>query len=308
MRKVIGIGETVTDIIIRNGVPQQMVCGGSTLNSMVTLGRCGLCPSFVSEVGNDRLGQQTKSFLADNGVDSTYVLMAQDKKSKLSLAFLDANNDADYTFYQDAKPDTFPKKLPNICRNDVVVYGSYYALNPAFHSSLSTYLHMAKEAGALIYYDVNFRPTYLPQLHSLQAHIDDNLSLASMVRGSDEDFRNIFGTDSATEIYSKVHAKCGVLVITRGTKGVDVITPSLMAHYDVAKVDVVSTIGAGDTFNAGVALSIIAQGISESQLATLPQSSWDKIIQTATQLSAEVCGSTDNYISKATGQSLRLCK
>ena len=96
MRKIIGIGETVLDILFKDGVPVKAVPGGSTFNSMISLGRMGLNVSFISEVGNDRVGEMILKALEDSGVDASSVCSFSDGKSPLSLAFLNNNNDAEY--------------------------------------------------------------------------------------------------------------------------------------------------------------------------------------------------------------------
>ena len=58
MRKVIGIGETVFDIIFRNRQPEVAIPGGSTFNAIVSLGRCGINTSFISEAGDDIIGEE----------------------------------------------------------------------------------------------------------------------------------------------------------------------------------------------------------------------------------------------------------
>ena len=67
MRKVIGIGETVLDIIFKDNQPIGAVPGGSTYNAMISLGRAGVPAQFISETGNDRVGQMIISFLKENG-------------------------------------------------------------------------------------------------------------------------------------------------------------------------------------------------------------------------------------------------
>lgn len=305
MGKVIGIGETVTDIIIRNGIPQNMVCGGSCLNAMVSLGRGGLNPLFISEVGDDKLGDRTIDFLNANNVSSDYVAKVSGKKSKLSLAFLDENNDAQYEFFQDSRTDEFPSHLPAVANGDIVLYGSFYALNPLLHARLSVFLHTAEQSGALIYYDVNFRPTYLSQRAMLNDQLEDNFNLASVVRGSDEDFRNIFGTDDVSAVYDKIKEHCPVLILTRGSHGVDLATPYLRKHYAIQPVEVVSSIGAGDTFNAGVVFTLATMNTTRQNLATMDEQQWDSVIQRAAMMSAEVCGLNENYITKQTGELLR---
>lgn len=105
MRKVIGIGETMLDIIFKNGKPIEAVPGGSTFNGIVSLGRAGVKTVFVSETGNDRVGEYVRDFLRDNNVDTSAINVFQETKSPVSLAFLDKDNNADYIFYRDQKHD-----------------------------------------------------------------------------------------------------------------------------------------------------------------------------------------------------------
>ena len=100
--KVIGIGETVLDIIFKNGKPIEAVPGGSSFNAVISLGRSGVNASFISEAGNDRIGEYVIQFLRDNGVNADNVSIFPESKSPLSLAFLDENNNADYIFYKAA--------------------------------------------------------------------------------------------------------------------------------------------------------------------------------------------------------------
>lgn len=73
MRKVIGIGETVLDIIFKGGKPIEAVPGGSSFNAVISLGRAGVNASFISEAGNDRIGEYVIQFLRDNGVNADNV-------------------------------------------------------------------------------------------------------------------------------------------------------------------------------------------------------------------------------------------
>ena len=101
MRKVIGIGETVLDIIFRDEQPISALPGGSTFNAIISLGRAGVGTRFISETGNDRVGRLITGFLEQNGCPASSVCIYPDSKSPLSLAFLNEQNDADYVFYKD---------------------------------------------------------------------------------------------------------------------------------------------------------------------------------------------------------------
>ena len=73
MRKVIGIGETILDIIFRNNRPHTAVPGGSTFNGLISLGRLGVPVSFISEVGNDHVGDIIRDFMKENNISTRYV-------------------------------------------------------------------------------------------------------------------------------------------------------------------------------------------------------------------------------------------
>ena len=94
MRKVIGIGETVLDIIFKNDRPIGAVPGGSVFNGIISLGRAGVSTTFIGEAGNDRVGRRTTDFLRANGVNADNINVYPGSKSPISLAFLDDNNDA----------------------------------------------------------------------------------------------------------------------------------------------------------------------------------------------------------------------
>ena len=99
MRKVIGIGETILDIIFRNDQPSAAVPGGSVFNGIVSLGRMGVNVCFISETGNDHVGNIILQFMRDNHIPTDHVNVFPDGKSPVSLAFLNEHSDAEYIFY-----------------------------------------------------------------------------------------------------------------------------------------------------------------------------------------------------------------
>lgn len=73
MRKVIGIGETILDIIFEKDKPSAAVPGGSVFNGMISLGRMGVDVRFISETGNDRVGRTILDFMQENGISTDHV-------------------------------------------------------------------------------------------------------------------------------------------------------------------------------------------------------------------------------------------
>ena len=94
MWMVIGIGETILDIIFKNNQPHAAVPGGSTFNGLISLGRLGVPVSFISEVGNDHVGEFIRDFMTENNLSTRYVERFPDGKSPISLAFLDGDSNA----------------------------------------------------------------------------------------------------------------------------------------------------------------------------------------------------------------------
>ncbi|MCD8297317.1 MAG: carbohydrate kinase [Prevotella sp.] len=308
MRKVIGVGETVLDIIFKNEEPLSAVPGGSVYNGIISLGRAGIPAMFVSEVGNDRIGKKTIDFLEKNGVDATNVNMFPDSKSPISLAFLDDNNDADYIFYKDHPHDRLDYVCPDIQRDDIVMIGSYYSINPVIRPQVSTVLMQARNAGAIIYYDVNYRPSHANEVLKLTSNILDNFGYADIVRGSKDDFMVMYGMDTPDKVYnSEISFYCKKFIYTNGARPVELrAEKGFRKSYPIMSESTVSTIGAGDNFNAGVVYGLIRYGITREVIeAGLSEQLWDKVIECAMEFSANCCSSIKNYIDEEFGNKMK---
>lgn len=307
MRKIIGIGETVLDIIFRDDRPVSAVPGGSVYNSVISLGRAGANVAFFGEVGDDRIGRRTIEYLRENGVDASGVNMFKDTKSPLSLAFLNEKNDAEYIFYKDHPNDKFDFAVPDVQPDDIVLFGSYYAVNPVIRPQVSAFLEHAHDCGAILYYDVNFRPSHEGEVIRLTPNVLENLELADIVRGSHEDFRVIYKKDYPDTVYkSEVSFYCRKFIYTRGAEPLEVRGENGFAKsYGVAVTDTVSTIGAGDNFNAGFVYGMLKYGIRRADMERgLSEEQWDRLIGCAGSFSAECCRSIGNSISREFGESL----
>ena len=184
MRKIYGIGETVFDIIFKNGQPQAAKAGGAMLNSTVSLGRIGLPVFFISEYASDNVGQIIDSFLTENGVGTSYVDHFKEGKTKLALAFLNERNDASYTFYQDYPEKRLSIDFPVIVRDDIILCGSIYSITGEIRKKFMDLITKAKENGAIVIYDPNFRPTHSSDLETLKPMIIENMKSAKLIRGS----------------------------------------------------------------------------------------------------------------------------
>ena len=296
MRRVIGIGETILDILFKNHQAVSSVPGGSTFNSMISLGRAGVSSCLLSEIGDDRVGGMVRSFLRENRVDDSYLTEYPDHKSPISLAFLDEHNNATYSFYKEPFKQ-IDWECPMIGSDDIILFGSYYALNPDMRYKVTTLLEKAHKAGAIIYYDVNFRRNHAGEAIKLMSTVIENFEYADIVKGSDEDFEVLYRIAEGSKIFKeKVDFYCPRLIYSRSSQGVDLYSRTLTKHYPIEPVTPVSTIGAGDNLNAGILYGLIKYRIHRNDLNSLSERDWDDIIRCGLEFAAETCRQADNYV------------
>ena len=308
MRKVIGIGETILDILFQEKQPVAAVPGGSSFNSIISVGRAGVPCAFVGYTGRDLVGQQTVDFMRENGVATDYFQVREGEKSALSLAFLDAKGDASYVFYKEAPHVSAPWTLPDLKRDDVLLYGSYYAACTGMRPLVMQMLERAAEGGTIVYYDLNFRRSHAHELEALMPVIRSNFRQSTIVRGSADDFEVMFGQRDAEAIYSQhIRTLCPLFICTAGADEVDVCSPQGHFRFSVPPVEsVVSTVGAGDNFNAGLACALVWEGITKEALPMLGRDAWERLVGIACAFAGEACRSTDNYVSRAFGESMKV--
>ena len=156
MRKVFGIGETILDIIFRNDQPQKAVPGGSVFNGLISLGRLNVPVSFISELGNDRVGDMIRDFMEDNHITTEFVDRFPDGKSPISLAFLDDDKNANYIFYKDYPAQRLEVPLPKIEKDDIFVVWLLLFPEPGLADSYGRILQYAQERKRVIYYESQF--------------------------------------------------------------------------------------------------------------------------------------------------------
>ncbi|MBR0262705.1 MAG: carbohydrate kinase [Prevotella sp.] len=301
MRKVIGIGETILDVIFKNDQPIGAVPGGSVFNGLISLGRAGVNASFISETGNDRIGRKIIKFMEDNHVDASNINVYPEAKSPVSLAFLNDQNDAEYIFYKDHPHDRLDFIFPEIQPDDIVMYGSFYAVNPVIRPQMFAFLEHAHRQGAILYYDVNFRASHANEVMKVTPNILENLEFADIVRGSKEDFEVMYNKSDADIVYrSQISFYCKNFIYTQGAEPLVLKSVGgLSKEYPVAQTETVSTIGAGDNFNAGFVFGLVKYGITREMLETgVSEELWDQVIDEAQQFAANVCKSINNSVDQ----------
>ncbi|MCF6341699.1 MAG: carbohydrate kinase [Bacteroidales bacterium] len=295
------LGESLMDIIVESNDKVIVCAGGAMLNVAVSLARAKAGIALISELGDDKTAGFILDFLKTNGVNIRYIKKYYHCNTSLALAHLDENKKPAYTFYK-----SYPEKrrlLPpaNFKKGDILLFGSLYSLDASLRNELKAVLIAAKTGGAFICFDPNIRHSHHFENEETKSALMENLALADLIKGSDEDFENIFGKISFREIFDKVRKinSAAPLVITRGAAGVVAFSKDFKLEFPAIPVKLLSTIGAGDAFNAGIAFAMHKSNLQAVQKNGFSKSLMELLLKSGLSFSAEVCGSVDNYIDPA---------
>ena len=304
-QSIIGIGETVLDIVFKNNQPQAAVPGGSTFNAMISLGRTAgrqnkeLKLLMITQIGDDAVADIVTDFAARNALAHEGIRRVPGQ-SNVSMAMLDERNNAHYEFFRNPTPQPFQVPDVAVRPGDVVLFGSFFAVNPETAPQTKAFVKAAREKGAIVYYDINFRKGNALSLEVLRASIEENMAMSDIVRGSDEDIESLYGSADAARVYAEhIAPLCPNFICTRGARETTVFSPGVQVSFPVEKVEkVVTTIGAGDNFNAGTVYGLVTKGFDKARVQRLDAASWSQLVPVALKFSAEVCASLFNYVGE----------
>lgn len=291
------LGEALLDIIFSSDTEIVAKPGGSMLNVAVSLGRSGAEVSLISEVGDDQTAEKILDFLKSNKVHSKYIKKYYRQNTTVALAFLDANKKADFSIHK-----SYPEKrhlvVPGqFAKTDIVLFGSLYSLFPAIREELKHLLMQAKNDGALLIYDPNIRKHRL-DIPAIREALLQNLRMAHIIKASDEDLIQMFGEASEQDYLSQIRKlnADALFIMTRGENGVSAFTPGLKIEMPANRIKPVSTIGAGDAFNAGMAWWLVQKKLNVHDLKNMAENDFAEMLQSGQDFASEVCQTMDNYV------------
>ncbi|NOX85349.1 MAG: carbohydrate kinase [Chlorobi bacterium] len=302
------LGESLLDIIVDN--PQNIIArpGGSMLNTAVSLGRTAIPVSLISETGDDGTAKLILQFLQDNKVRTKFVKKYYHRQTSVALAYLDEHKIPSFSIYK-----SYPEKRHLIApsgfdEKDILAFGSLYSLDPALRGQIVQLLVAAKKAGVSVIYDPNIRKHCLENKDLMQS-LKENISFADIIKGSDADFINLFGEKPVEAYYDEIKKinPEAAFVLTLGEKGVIGFIDNEKVQLPAEKVNVVSTIGAGDAFTAGM-IHYLEKNYNKrgnghdnhaGKEKKLTKPEFRAMLQSGIHFSAKVCEVMDNYIPKS---------
>ena len=248
------VGESLIDIVHQADGSSQEHVGGSPANVAVGLARLGHDVMLATMIGKDERGARIADVLDSEGVALTDGSIGG-RPTSVATSTLDATGAATYTFDLAWELDAGPR-LDGVAH---VHTGSISAtLEPGASAVLST-LQNARP-GATISYDPNARPSLMGDPHEVRAKIEQLIGLSDVVKASDEDIAWLYDSASLSDVL-RLWGQLGpaLMVVTRGDKGavIGLSTTGELSSVDAPVVDVVDTVGAGDSFMAGLLCGLL---------------------------------------------------
>ena len=291
---VYAIGESLIDIVFSDDETVSAKPGGSMLNACISLGRLGHQVHFLTEFGNDKAGDRITAFLTENNVKSKYNIRHQKNKTTLALAWLDKSGNATYSFYQDLPEEAPEIQIPDFKPEDIFLFGSFYSIRQRNRLNIEKLLNSAGNAGATIIFDPNIRPSKIQDTTETREKIFELMDKADIVKGSDEDYSYIYQNSDQAAILQQLKQQGSLFFMTSGKKGVDVVYQGEIMHHEIPAIVPLSTIGAGDNFNAGIIHALISNHLAKPY----SRESISAMAAEGIELASEVCLRTENYIAR----------
>ncbi|WP_181793267.1 carbohydrate kinase [Streptomyces sp. WELS2] len=260
--------------------------GGGPYNTAVALGRLGSPTAFCSRLSSDAFGEALLDGLRRAGVEVSGVQRGPEPTT-LAVATIDAGGSAAYSFYVDGTADrlfTAPAALPAGTR--AISFGTCSLVLEPGASAYEELLRTAAGQGVFTALDPNIRAGLIPDADAYRERFRSWLPSVTLLKLSAEDAAWLGGTPSAW-----LAAGPAAVVITRGGDGLTVFTRDGGEHsVPGEKVDVVDTIGAGDTVNAALLHGLAARdALSAEALAALGTEGWTRLLRFAARAAAITC-------------------
>jgi fructokinase len=274
---IVCCGEALIDMLPRKSTQDEPAfapySGGALFNTAIALGRLGVPVEFFSGLSSDLFGDQLRATLAESKVGSRYAHVSERPTTLAFVKLVDGH--ASYVFYDEGTAGRMLSTgdLPEFGADvDALLFGAI-SLIPEPCGSAYEALMQRESSKRVTMLDPNIRPAFIREKDSHRARMLRMIAMADILKLSDEDLGWFGEGGDLDEIVARwLDLGPRLVVMTRGAAGAVAYTKSHKVSVTPKPVKVVDTVGAGDTFNAGMLASLHDQKVlSKSKIATLSE-------------------------------------
>jgi fructokinase len=236
--------------------------GGAPGNVAVAARRLGLTSAFIGKVGNDAFGRFLIDTLAAEGVETSAIRIDDEARTTLAFIALPDPHHAEFVFYRNPGADTRLRadELDEalLRRARALHVGSLSLVAEPSRAATFRAVELARAAGALVSFDVNYRPSLWPGPAAAMATIRELLPLADVVKVNDDELRLLTGTgDPEAGGAALLATGPALVVVTLGSRGSAYRSATAAGFVPAFPVETVDAIGCGDAFMAGVLAGLL---------------------------------------------------
>ena len=266
--------------------------GGAVFNTAVALGRLGVQTGMLTGLSSDMFGQQLTDALNASHVDTSHIVTSARPTTLAFVRLQDGH--ATYSFFDENSAGRMLQMsdLPEISAEVSSLY--FGGISLACEPGASTYAALLEREGKTrsVMMDPNIRPQFIQDIDIYRARLDRMIALADIVKVSDEDLNWMvpYPLSLKEKVEIVLERGASIVVLTRGGEGATgFLSDGTEVNVPALRAEIVDTVGAGDTFNAGGLAKLYELGaLQKAKLATLPA---DALIQ-ALQHGARVASVT----------------
>lgn len=243
-------------------------CGGAVMNTAVALGRLGVPVGLFTGLSDDMFGQQLTAHLCASNVDLSFAVVSSRPSTLAFVQFVSGH--ANYRFVDENSAGRMLDlaDLPKVAdKVSTLVFGGISLATEPCAEAYATLLDR-EHSGRVVMMDPNIREQFIPDQKRYRARLEGMLAKTDILKVSEDELDWVVPQPMphAEKIAMLMRHGPTVVVVTRGSAGVVGFT-SDGSEISVAaeKIDVVDTVGAGDTFNAGLLCKLNELGCLEAQ-------------------------------------------
>lgn len=276
MYDVIALGELLIDFTTSGCSPAGMRLfeqnpGGAPANVLCALSNLGRCTGFIGKVGADMHGDFLRHVLEEKEVDTKGLVSDPEVFTTLAFVALSEKGERSFSFARKPGADTCLRadelnmNMLRQCR--IFHFGSLSLTGDPSRSATLAAIHAAKEAGAVISYDPNYRAPLWPDREAAIKGMRSVLKLVDIIKISDEETSLLTGRDGYTEAAAAlIKEGIGCVVVTLGKNGAYAANRNGSGQLPPPEAPVVDTTGAGDAFWGGFLYKVLEDGGKPSDL------------------------------------------
>ncbi len=269
------------DLIPVAGGDQVPMVGGGPANTAKAIARLGYKTCFVGGISSDNYGKAIEEALAESGVDLSLVFRGN-QRTALAIATIDENGLAKYDFELDGTASfAFDKSWLPVGEPDVLHIGSVATI---LEPGASELLKWVSSKIVPVIFDPNVRPSIQGDRAIYRAAVERWIEKASIIKLSEDDLSWLYGGIEEEIVSGWLSRGVSIVVVTRAEKGLSAYSSESVIDVPAVKVEVVDSVGAGDTIGA-----VMVEGVLQHGLEKLRGDALKSVLERAAKAAAITC-------------------